>query len=85
LKANILLSSCCFLGLVFVLPKRPEVVDNGELYMFAGESTNRVLNENWKQFWSELKPSFEETYAEVFLQLSKIIFGKVPENDIFLD
>jgi hypothetical protein len=53
--------------------------------MFTGESTNLVLNENWKQFWSELKPSFEETYAEAFLQLSKTVFGKVPENDIFLD
>ncbi|PNF17371.1 hypothetical protein B7P43_G02970 [Cryptotermes secundus] len=49
------------------------------------DSTNLVLNENWKQFWAELKPSFEETYAEAFLQLSKTVFGKVAENDIFLD
>jgi hypothetical protein len=53
--------------------------------MFTGENTNRVLNENWEQFWSELKPSFEQTYAEVFLQLSKIVFDKVPEKYIFLD
>jgi hypothetical protein len=53
--------------------------------MYTGENTNRVLNENWKQFWGELKSSFEETFGEVFLQLSKIVFGKVPENYIFLD
>lgn len=49
------------------------------------DTTNSVLNENWKQFWAELKPKFEETYSEVLLQLSKIVFDKVPENDIFLD
>lgn len=65
--------------------KRPQGADNCELSMLTGESTNLVLNENWKQFWAELKPSFEETYAEAFLQLAKTVFDKVPENDIFLD
>jgi hypothetical protein len=60
-------------------------VDIAELSMFTGASTNRVLNENWKQLWAELQPTFAGTFAEVFLQLSNIIFGKVPENDIFLD
>jgi len=52
---------------------------------FTGENTNRVLNENWQQFWEELRPSLEETFAAVFLQLSNEIFSRVPEEDIFLE
>jgi hypothetical protein len=65
--------------------KYPEGADNCEFSIFTGEATNRVLNENWKQFWAELKPTFEETYAEAFLQLSRVVFGKISEDDIFLD
>ncbi|PNF17372.1 hypothetical protein B7P43_G02970 [Cryptotermes secundus] len=68
-------------GKFLVLP----IKGNGKCIMEFSDSTNLVLNENWKQFWAELKPSFEETYAEAFLQLSKTVFGKVAENDIFLD
>uniref|UniRef100_A0A0U4MTW2 Putative odorant-binding protein n=1 Tax=Reticulitermes speratus TaxID=60591 RepID=A0A0U4MTW2_9NEOP len=50
-----------------------------------GDSTNKVLNDNWKQFWEELKPSFEETFAAVFLQLAKAVFSRVPEENIFLE
>jgi hypothetical protein len=57
----------------------------GEISLITGDTTNLVLNENWKQFWTELKPTFEETYGETCLQLSKVVFRKIPENDIFLD
>jgi hypothetical protein len=55
--------------------KRPEGTGNGELSLITGDTTNKVLNENWKQFWAEIKLTFEEPYAEVFLQLSKLVFG----------
>jgi hypothetical protein len=56
--------------------KRPEGTDNGELPLITGDTTNKVLNEKGKQFWAELKPIFEESYAEVFLQLSKLVSVK---------
>lgn len=72
---------------------RVNSLDNFELKfdnLFNGdkalsENTNRVLNENWQQFWGELKPSFEETFAAVFQQFSNEIFSRVPEQDIFLE
>ncbi|XP_069702793.1 protein takeout-like [Periplaneta americana] len=50
-----------------------------------GDNTNKILNENWRDFWKELKPAFEETFGQVFLHLSRLIFSKVPLNDIFLE
>ncbi|KAJ9593918.1 hypothetical protein L9F63_014632 [Diploptera punctata] len=50
-----------------------------------GDNTNKVLNENWKTFWEELKPTFEETFGKIFLQISNQLFSRVPVNDIFLE
>jgi hypothetical protein len=60
-------------------------LNNAIFSTFTAENTNRILNENWQQFWEELRPSFEETFAAVFLQYSNAIFSKVPEEDIFLE
>ncbi|XP_069702790.1 protein takeout-like [Periplaneta americana] len=48
-----------------------------------GESTNKALNENWKEFWEELRPSMEDTFGKVFVHISNVIFSKVPEKNLF--
>jgi len=60
-------------------------LNNVIFFTFTGESTNKILNENWQQLWKELQPSLEETFAAVFLQYSNDIFSRVPEEDIFLE
>ncbi|PSN54021.1 Protein takeout [Blattella germanica] len=50
-----------------------------------GDNTNKVLNENWGGFWEELRPTFEDSFGQIFLYLAKQCFGKVPENEIFLN
>jgi hypothetical protein len=53
--------------------------------IFIGANTNKILNENWQQFWEELRPSLEETFAAAFMQFSKEVFSRVPEKDVFLE
>jgi hypothetical protein len=60
-------------------------LNNVKFSTCTGENTNKILNENWQQFWEELRPSFEETFAAVFLKFSNAIFSRVPEEDIFLE
>jgi len=52
---------------------------------FTGENTNRILNENWQQFWEDLRPSLEETFSAILQQFSDEIFSRVPEEDVFLE
>ncbi|XP_069702792.1 protein takeout-like [Periplaneta americana] len=50
-----------------------------------GDNTNRVLNENWKEFFEELRPTLHDTFGGLFKKLCNVIFHKVPERDIFLE
>ncbi|XP_066999781.2 protein takeout [Anabrus simplex] len=50
-----------------------------------GESMNKIMNENWKDMWAELRPSFEKTFSAVFREYAHRLFSKVPMKDIFLD
>ncbi|PSN54018.1 hypothetical protein C0J52_10172 [Blattella germanica] len=68
-------------GKFLVLPMR----GTGKAKMEFSDNTNKVLNENWKAFWEELRPSFEETFGAIFSQLAKKVFDKVPSQEIFLD
>ncbi|XP_069702791.1 protein takeout-like [Periplaneta americana] len=50
-----------------------------------GDSTNKALNDNWEGFWEELRPSMQETFGKIFLEIIKVLFSKVPEKNLFLD
>lgn len=49
-----------------------------------GETTNKIINDNGKEFFEELRPPIEETLATVFRNIANIILSKVPEKDMFL-
>ncbi|KAF4530557.1 hypothetical protein B566_EDAN018607 [Ephemera danica] len=49
-----------------------------------GEEMNKFLNMNSKTVYGELKPAIEETFGEVFKQISNKIFLQVPHKSIFL-
>lgn len=55
------------------------------LLLNAGDNTNKVLNDNWKEFFEELRPTLHDTFGVVFLKLANTLFHKVPENEIFLE
>ncbi|GFG40539.1 hypothetical protein Cfor_02403 [Coptotermes formosanus] len=50
-----------------------------------GDNTNKVLNENWKEFFEELRPILRDTFGGVFLQYTNQLFHKVPESGLFLE
>lgn len=45
---------------------------------------NKILNENWKEFHEELKPTIEATVAEVVTSIINGVFSTVPYEDILL-
>jgi len=51
----------------------------------SGDNTNKVLNENWKEFFEELRPILRDTFDAVFLQYTNQLFHKIPENELFLE
>jgi hypothetical protein len=51
----------------------------------AGDNTNKVLNENWKEFFEELRPILRDTFGAEFLQYTNHLFHKIPENELFLE
>ncbi|XP_049942146.1 protein takeout-like [Schistocerca serialis cubense] len=57
--------------------------------LFNGDQTlgpgfNRLLNENWIEFWGALRPTFEESFGLIFKSLAANVFGKVPLDEVFL-
>jgi hypothetical protein len=54
-------------------------------FLNTGDNTNKVLNENWKEFFEELRPTLHDTFGSAFLKLANTLFHKVPENEIFLE
>jgi hypothetical protein len=55
------------------------------LFLNTGDNTNKVLNENWKEFFEELRPTLHDTFGSAFLKLANTLFHEVPENEIFLE
>jgi hypothetical protein len=55
------------------------------LFLNTGDHTNKVLNENWKEFFEELRPTLHDTFGVVFQKLANTLFHRVPENEIFLE
>jgi hypothetical protein len=45
---------------------------------------NSFMNENWDVIFTELRPSLERVFGNVFLEYSKGIFDQIPYNEIFL-
>ncbi|KAK7866330.1 hypothetical protein R5R35_003260 [Gryllus longicercus] len=49
-----------------------------------GTSINNLVNENWKEIWSQLLPPLEEIFGYTFKEYSRRIFDKVALDDVFL-
>lgn len=50
-----------------------------------GKEVQKVLNENSKLIFTDIKGDYEESYGQIFKEISNKIFTKVPINEIFLD
>ena len=48
-----------------------------------GESVNTLLNQNWKDIYEELSPTYEEVLAQFLESIAKQIFSKVPFDNLF--
>ena len=40
-------------------------------FSFTGDSTNKFVNENWKEIIQEVNPLIEDTLGEIMLQMTK--------------
>lgn len=49
-----------------------------------GDNMNKFLNENWKEIFTELKPSIEEAFSAIFEVYSKRILERVQFKNLFL-
>lgn len=45
---------------------------------------NKVMNDNWKEIFHEMKPDLEKTISDVILALIKPIFDEIPYEELFL-
>lgn len=50
-----------------------------------GDSTNLFLNENWQDIYKELRPSVEDTFAQVLTGVINNFFAKNKYNTLFLE
>lgn len=50
-----------------------------------GDSTNLFLNENWQDIYKELRPSVEDTFAQVLTGIINTFFAKNKYNTLFLE
>jgi hypothetical protein len=48
-----------------------------------GDNINRVLNDNWKQVFDEVKDDYIEVINRILVQLLKNFFSKVSLEDAF--
>ncbi|XP_044764566.1 circadian clock-controlled protein daywake-like [Coccinella septempunctata] len=49
-----------------------------------GEEINKVLNDNWKEIYDELVPSYEAAIGSWLSSIANRFFARVPINEIFL-
>lgn len=50
-----------------------------------GKEVQKVLNENSKLIFTDIKGDYEVSYGQIFKEMSNKIFTKIPINEIFLD
>lgn len=48
------------------------------------DTVNKVINENWRDIYNELKPDLEKNIGSVVKSLIKPMFSEVPYKDFFL-
>lgn len=48
-----------------------------------GTEMNKVLNENWKDVFDDIKTAYEEIQANLFKKTAEQIFNKVSFDDLF--
>lgn len=48
------------------------------------DTVNKVVNENWKDIYYELKPDLEKSIGDVIKSLVKPMFDEMPYEDFFL-
>nr|XP_022899726.1 protein takeout-like [Onthophagus taurus] len=49
-----------------------------------GAEINKVMNENWKEVYADVKLGYDKTYGMIFLGLANSLFSRVTFDDIFL-
>ncbi|XP_026478360.1 protein takeout-like [Ctenocephalides felis] len=66
-------------------PKRMYLTfNNPDQDRLLEDQTNRFLNENWKDLFEELKPSFQDSFSALFKEIAARVFDRVPIKDMFL-
>ncbi|XP_069704787.1 protein takeout-like [Periplaneta americana] len=48
-----------------------------------GETTNKIINDNGREFFEELRPAIEETLGSIFRNIANTILSKVSEKEMF--
>ncbi|XP_031332049.1 protein takeout-like [Photinus pyralis] len=48
-----------------------------------GDSMNKMINENWKELFEEIKPGFDEIFSKLFQTTANSIFTKIAGDDMF--
>lgn len=48
------------------------------------DTVNKVVNENWKDIYYELKPDLEKSIGDVIKALVKPVFNEIPYKEFFL-
>lgn len=48
------------------------------------DTVNKVINENWREIYAELKPDLEKNVGDVIKAIMTPLFDKVPYEEFFL-
>lgn len=48
-----------------------------------GDNINKVLNENWREVFEDVKPHYEEAFQKIAASIFNGLLDKVPKKDLF--
>ncbi|CAH0548739.1 unnamed protein product [Brassicogethes aeneus] len=48
-----------------------------------GENVNQVLNDNWDEVFTDVRPGYEASFGQIFQDLANRVFSRVALKDIF--
>lgn len=48
-----------------------------------GNNINKVVNDNWKEVFGDVKSNYEEAFATIIQSLFNNLLGKVPIAELF--
>lgn len=60
------------------------VFQNSDNNKEINDVVNKVINENWKEIFYELKPDLEKNTGDVILSLVKPMFAEIPYSEFYL-